>query len=99
MSNECTCDKWKANIDKINAPITLQAVKSGTAGYDGDYFEFCPWCGKPLSSELQTQVSVKEFCQLNCTNAKGWNERRRKDCRESSPCEEAERIMSGGKNH
>lgn len=43
---EC-CPDWKAQTDKINGFITLQAVRSGNSNiYDGVPFRFCPWCGK-----------------------------------------------------
>jgi hypothetical protein len=46
--SKCICEKWIANIEKINAPIILQAARTGTAGYDGEPFIFCPWCGEEL---------------------------------------------------
>lgn len=46
----CACPLWKANIDKVNAPLHLeQARNPATAkGYTGDRFIFCPWCGARL---------------------------------------------------
>ena len=51
----CTCKDWKPNIDKINAPITLQTLRSGGAyQFDGEPFHFCPWCGKELVDEQES---------------------------------------------
>lgn len=42
------CKDWKEGIEKINAPIILQTVRSGEWKYDGKAFVFCPWCGEKL---------------------------------------------------
>ncbi len=44
---ECTCDTWKANIDRLDAPLLLAQIR----GYkwDCEVFRFCPWCGAALS--------------------------------------------------
>ncbi len=49
--SECSCALWKANIDKINGPLQLQAIRSGGVGYDGRQFAYCPWCGSTLFDE------------------------------------------------
>lgn len=49
---KCSCSEWEEGIRKINAPIHLQAVRSGFQWqYDGVPFRFCPWCGKSLTKE------------------------------------------------
>lgn len=56
MSNEACCDDWNANIKKLNAPIELQAIRSGFKWqYDGKPFQFCPWCGAPYRAERGEQ--------------------------------------------
>lgn len=47
----CNCKDWKANIDILNGPIVLQAIRMGGGGYSGKPFEYCPWCGKELTTE------------------------------------------------
>jgi hypothetical protein len=48
----CTCDGWKANIGKVNAPFILATARNPRdyKGYDGVPFQFCPWCAAPLAS-------------------------------------------------
>ena len=43
---KCSCDRWKRNIDK-HANVFILAYKHGIK-YDGEEFEYCPWCGKEL---------------------------------------------------
>jgi len=54
---KCTCSEWADNIDKVNAPMQLQAIRSGTSGYVGVYFKFCPWCGKALEQRKEKEAS------------------------------------------
>ncbi len=45
-SDSC-CSAWLPQNERINGPITLSQVRSGTS-LPPDYFvrwEFCPWCG------------------------------------------------------
>ncbi len=49
VTKNCDCDTWLKNIDKINSLFVL-AWTHGIK-YDGDKFEWCPWCGKPLIIE------------------------------------------------
>lgn len=46
----CDCLDWRENIDEVNAPLMLQAARSGGkwGGYTGKQFTHCPWCGNPL---------------------------------------------------
>lgn len=46
--SECSCELWKINIERINAPIILQQIRSGTS-FQCDQFQYCPWCGKGLT--------------------------------------------------
>jgi len=46
----CCCEDWKKNIGKINEPTILQAVRTGSFGYTGKKFVYCPWCAKKLKS-------------------------------------------------
>ena len=49
ISRQCKCVGWLNNIEKVNAPIILQSLRCGNRfKYDGERFEFCPWCGKKL---------------------------------------------------
>lgn len=47
----CTCKDWQENIDKVNGPMILQAVRSGGKGYSGVTFKYCPWCGELLINQ------------------------------------------------
>ncbi len=47
----CDCNSWKENIDKIDSPITLQAIRTSSSGYNGEQFHYCPWCGKELKEK------------------------------------------------
>ena len=52
--SECSCPDWKPQIEKVNAPIQLQSVRSGFRWkYDGKPFKFCPWCGHELDEAPQ----------------------------------------------
>ena len=52
----CTCKDWKLNIDKINAPITLLTLRfGGQYQFDGVPFHYCPWCGKELQDERESE--------------------------------------------
>lgn len=42
----CSCPKWTVNFPLINAPFLLPLTAVGE--YDGEPFEYCPWCGKKL---------------------------------------------------
>ena len=42
----CSCPKWAENMPKLNAPFLLPLTAIGE--YDGDPFEYCPWCAKEL---------------------------------------------------
>ena len=49
---ECKCKDWLPNIQKINAPIVLQTLRSGgNYVFDGEPWSFCPWCGEELVDE------------------------------------------------
>ena len=48
--DKCSCELYKKNIDLINQPIMECATRHNTSGYTGDFFVFCPWCGKRLRS-------------------------------------------------
>lgn len=46
IREEC-CADWLAQIEKVNGPIVLQALRSGNPNqFDGIPFRYCPWCGK-----------------------------------------------------
>ena len=45
---KCECKKFTDNIDKVNMNIIITAMNNGDDGYDGDQFEYCPWCAKKL---------------------------------------------------
>lgn len=53
----CTCKDWQENIRKINDPIELNAIRSGTKGYDGVFFKYCPWCGKELNEHRDNIIT------------------------------------------
>lgn len=43
------CPDFLTQIEKVNAPIMLQSVRSGFVWkYEGKPFVHCPWCGKKL---------------------------------------------------
>ena len=48
----CYCPDWKANIELLDGPIVQHAIRTGTKGYGGKPFLFCPWCGAELQSTL-----------------------------------------------
>lgn len=50
---KCDCNDWQENIANVNAPLMLQAARSGfdpAVRYDGKQFTHCPWCGNPLKA-------------------------------------------------
>lgn len=49
---KCNCQDWSENIEKVNGPIILQAIRSGMPAYDGKSFSHCPWCGTSLAEKL-----------------------------------------------
>lgn len=48
---KCDCKDWQENIEILNGPIMLQSVRTGTQGYTGKFFKFCPWCSSKLREE------------------------------------------------
>jgi len=56
----CGCCAWKQNIDKINGPIEFMAVTGRSSGYDGDRFNYCPWCGRALLAVQIDGAGVRE---------------------------------------
>lgn len=51
----CDCKDWRENIAKVNAPLMLQAARSGfdsSVRYDGKQFTHCPWCGSELRRSI-----------------------------------------------
>jgi len=66
MSYDC-CSDWRVQIDKVNAPLILQTIRSGyTYKYDGIPFRYCPWCGKDRTSfQNQDGICQREGCTLN----------------------------------
>lgn len=51
----CDCTDWSENIEKVNAPLLLQAARSGfnpAVRYDGKLFTHCPWCGNLLKESI-----------------------------------------------
>jgi hypothetical protein len=54
----CDCKDWKENIEKVNAPLLLQAARQGfqNVGYDGVRFRYCPWCSKMLVEDSPNKV-------------------------------------------
>lgn len=82
----CNCQDWKENIGKINAPIMLQAARSGfspSAMYNGVRFRYCPWCALPLhdagevtaavgqSAPVATSQTIVEPSDRNALNKSG----------------------------
>lgn len=64
----CTCKDWEPGIEKINAYIGLQFARSGGATqYTGKPFEYCPWCGKKLIDDEDTQKVTSQDCD-KCGN-------------------------------
>lgn len=57
--SECSCELWKINIERINAPIILQQIRSGTS-FQCDQFQYCPWCGKGLTGSKATGNETSE---------------------------------------
>ena len=55
---KCNCTDWADNIEELNAPLLLQAARSGfqRVGYNGVKFRYCPWCSKPLEFEMDEVV-------------------------------------------
>lgn len=50
MKKRCTCDIWKGEIGLLNSAVVL-ASSHGLS--TGKYpFDYCPWCGKKLISEV-----------------------------------------------
>lgn len=41
------CKKWEKNVPELDG-IIFMALWHGLV-YKGDFFEFCPWCGKELT--------------------------------------------------
>jgi hypothetical protein len=56
----CTCEKWKANIDKIDAPLVLAQIRQPGYMVGFEQFEFCPWCGSPLTSATVQPDAITE---------------------------------------
>ncbi len=44
----CVCPTWKANIDKIDAPLILAQIRNPKFLVDFVQFVYCPWCGEAL---------------------------------------------------
>lgn len=55
---KCTCQDWKENIDKVNAPLMLQFARNPTTtkGYEGKKFIFCPWCSHLLIDDGNAEI-------------------------------------------
>ena len=54
-NKRCYCKEWLPNIEKINGPIIMQTLRSGGRYvFDGEPFNFCPWCGKELVDERES---------------------------------------------
>ena len=53
--NKCTCEDWEPNIRKINDIISMYANMAcgNKDGWDGKFFEFCPWCGSKLKEDIK----------------------------------------------
>ena len=60
----CDCPDWKSNIEKVEAPLMLQAARSGfnpNVGYHGVRFRYCPWCSEPLRERsVKTEEDIIE---------------------------------------
>jgi len=53
MALKCDCEKWEKNINIIISPFIIP--HSGVK-YEGDVFEYCPWCSKKLK---QDELSIE----------------------------------------
>lgn len=81
MVPECSCELWKLNIERINAPIILQQIRAGTS-FQCDQFVFCPWCGKSLTGkptgnntpthDPKTVQLLRDWIKA-CPNPPGWH--------------------------
>ena len=56
VTKNCSCDVWRVNIDKVNNLFILAWVHR--VNYDGDRFEWCPWCGKQLEIREDTDDPI-----------------------------------------
>lgn len=55
------CSDYEDWIDVINNYIVIDAVRTGTKGYKGPKFRFCPWCGEELEG-----FRLKDFFVTMC---------------------------------
>lgn len=42
----CNCPSWKKNIERIDGIFVFAWIHG--IKYEGETFEYCPWCGKQL---------------------------------------------------
>jgi len=46
---KCVCDKWFKNIEQVDSCIVYSTLHQHP--FTGEYFSYCPWCGKKLKEE------------------------------------------------
>jgi hypothetical protein len=51
----CTCDEWLKGMGQIDQAISL-ARTHDMWNYTGATMHFCPWCGKPLKNEYESEL-------------------------------------------
>lgn len=56
MTTEACCEDWKIGVKKINGALSWFLFHAGFPQYDGPFFRFCPWCGKPVQQPSEVPV-------------------------------------------
>jgi hypothetical protein len=46
MSKYCVCERWIRNKENLDTVFAVSYVHG--FNYNGEFFDFCPWCGKEL---------------------------------------------------
>ena len=49
---KCECYNWKKNIKKLDNMQLFCSNQIAAPKWDGDIFEFCPWCGQKLKLQI-----------------------------------------------
>ena len=54
--SDLCCNYFNEGMEKVNAPLFLQAARTGGKGYDGIPFKYCPWCGGNIHHKENKEI-------------------------------------------
>jgi len=61
----CDCEGWQVGFNQICAAQAMESNRAAGARYTGKIFAFCPWCGRSVKEEDQSDNRMKKLDDIS----------------------------------